>query len=43
MDLIINNEAIEQVNEFKYLGLILDSTLTFTPHLNKLYKTACQQ
>ncbi len=27
MDLVVSNEAIDKVNEFKYLGLVLDSSL----------------
>ena len=31
------------MSEFKYLGLILDSALTSSPHLDKVYKTSCKQ
>ena len=30
----ISSENIEQVNSFKYLGLIIDENLTFTDHVN---------
>ncbi len=30
--IIINGDAIEQVSEFKYLGVYLDETLTFEKH-----------
>ena len=43
MDLKIGGETIDRVSEFKYLGLTLDSALTFTPHLDKVYKKSCQQ
>ncbi len=43
MNLAIAGETIDKVSEFKYLGLTLDSALTFTPHLDKVYKKSCQQ
>lgn len=35
----IDQEAIEEVEEFKFLGIILDSQLKFSKHINKLCKT----
>lgn len=35
----IQGEAIEMVNEFKYLGIILDSNLRFDKHEKKVAKT----
>ena len=32
----INKNSIEQVNEFRYLGVILDNKLTWKQHLNYL-------
>ena len=36
--LFLNNHELECVTEFKYLGLILDSKLTWKPHINYLLK-----
>ena len=33
--LFFNNEEVKQVNEHKHLGLILDSKLTFSSHINE--------
>ena len=41
--LYINNEIVENVAYFKYLGVILDPTLTFPDHINKLYKKTCSK
>ena len=38
--LIINNEQVEIVNEYKYLGTILDNKFTFTSNVNAIYKKA---
>ncbi len=35
----INQKAIETVNNFKYLGVILDSHLKFDMHVKKLCRT----
>uniref|UniRef100_A0A4W5MJF5 Glutamyl-tRNA synthetase 2, mitochondrial n=1 Tax=Hucho hucho TaxID=62062 RepID=A0A4W5MJF5_9TELE len=35
----IDQQAIEEVEEFKFLGIILDSQLKFNKHINKLCKT----
>ena len=39
----INNEIVEKVETFKYLGMILDPCLTFSAHINKLYKKTCSK
>lgn len=36
LDLIINDTRIEQVNEFNFLGILLDECLTWNPHVNKI-------
>lgn len=36
--IIINSDKIEQVKEFKYLGVILDENLTFASHANYICK-----
>ena len=36
IQLCLNNQKLECVTEFKYLGLILDSKLTWKPHINYL-------
>ncbi len=41
--LYINNEIVENVEIFKYLGMILDPSLTFSAHINKLYKKTCSK
>lgn len=38
LGLQIEGEAIEQVEEFKYLGILLDSKLKFTAHINYISK-----
>ena len=43
IDLVINGEITENASEFNYLGLVLDSTLIFGPHIGKTYKRTCQQ
>ena len=35
IDIKINNTSIEQVKEVKFLGAILDSTLSWKPHITK--------
>ena len=35
---LINNKAIDEVEEVKYLGIIIDSKMTFKNHINKLKK-----
>ena len=37
--LTINNEPIQQVPSYKYLGMILDSSLTFKPHLASVVRS----
>ena len=34
MNIYVKNDAIEQVNEFKYLGLIIDPCLRWNCHIN---------
>ena len=36
IDLNIGGTQIEFVDEFKYLGIILDKHLTWKPHLNQI-------
>ena len=36
--LLINNKAIEQREQVKYLGVLLDSQLTFKPHITSVSK-----
>ena len=36
--ILINNKAIDEVEEVKYLGIIIDSKLTFKNHINELKK-----
>ncbi len=35
----LGGEELELVNKFKYLGVTLDSTLSFKSHVNKISKT----
>ncbi len=39
----LNNEQLEEVNEYKYLGFWLDSTLSFNCHIDKIVKKANQR
>ena len=41
--IIINGDVIERVQEFKYLGIILDETLSFEPHINYVYNKASRK
>ena len=38
-DIVINGNSIQVVSEFKYLGIILDSNLTFKKHAKKVENT----
>lgn len=38
-NMYVNGEIIKNVNEFKYLGVILDPTLTFKSHVKKMSHT----
>lgn len=38
MNIMINGEIIEKVNEIKYLGVVLDTKLSFEAHLNHICK-----
>ena len=40
--LVIANEQVERVNEYKYLGVIIDNKLTGSANTSKLYKK-CKQ
>ena len=40
--ILINNKAIDEVEEVKYLGIIIDSKLTFKNHINELKKKRFQ-
>ena len=40
LDLYLNDHKIKKVDSSKYLGVILDSNLTWTPHVDKLYRKA---
>ncbi|KAK2177640.1 hypothetical protein NP493_588g01017 [Ridgeia piscesae] len=39
----INGEPVEQVDSFKYLGVVLDTKLTFTEHLTAVQKKSQQR
>ena len=36
--ILINNKAIDEVEEVKYLGIIINSKMTFKNHINELKK-----
>lgn len=40
--IVINGEAVEEIDSFKYLGVIIDKKLTFTEHVTAVHKK-CQQ
>jgi hypothetical protein len=40
---MINNEAVEQVNTFKYLGTVLDNKASFSSHVDTVCKKANQR
>ena len=39
----IKGQEVEQVSSFKYLGTVLDQSLTFTEHMDCIYKKAQQR
>ncbi len=39
----IGDEAVERVPVFKYLGMILDESLDWEPHINRLYSKTCSK
>ena len=41
--LTMNNEPMERVMSFKYLGIVLNDTLSFEQHIDHLYKKCCQK
>ena len=43
MQLTINNQNVEQVTSFKYLGIILDESLNFVEHIDHVYKKSCNK
>ena len=43
VNLTMNNEPIERVNMFKYLGIVLNDTLSFEQYIDHLYKKCCQK
>ncbi len=43
MTLQINNQIVEQVNHFKYLGFILNDSLSYNEHIDYVYKKSCQK
>ena len=42
LDLFMEGMKVEHVNEYKYLGTVLDNKLTFTPNTDFIHKK-CQQ
>ncbi len=43
LDIIINNEQLEKVTNYRYLGLILDATLNWNDHLENAQKSIRQR
>ncbi len=43
LPIIINGDVIEQVHEFKYLGVILDEYLNFESHVKYIYSKASRK
>ncbi len=43
MPLYADDEIIERVHSFKYLGVTLDESLTFEIHVDNLYKKTCSK
>ena len=41
--IVINGEPVEQVDSFKYLGVILDEKLSFTKHVTAVQKKSQQR
>ena len=41
--IVINGEPVEQVDSFKYLGVILDGKLSFTKHVTAVQKKSQQR
>ena len=41
--IVINGELVEQVDSFKYLGVILDEKLSFTEHVTAVQKKSQQR
>ena len=43
MTLLLNNQVVEQVSKFKYLGFILDESLSYNDHIDYIYTKSCQK
>ncbi len=43
MTLEINNQEVEQVKSFKYLGFLLDESLNYQEHIDYVYTKSCQK
>ncbi len=43
MPVYIEGEEIELVSVFKYLGVLLDSHLTFESHINEVYRKSSRK
>ena len=41
--IVINGEPVEQVDSFKYIGVVLDKKLTFTEHVTVVQKKSQQR
>ena len=41
-DLLIDRTKVERVEEYKYLGMIVDSKLSFDANTQAIYKKKCQ-
>lgn len=42
-DILVNGERLQTVSDFKYLGVILDTHLTFKTHVKKIVCTVTPQ
>ena len=40
--LFVNGSQLEQVKSFKYLGIIITSNLSWSPHIQSVHSKACQ-
>ncbi len=40
---MINNQEVEQVKSFKYLGFILDESLNYTEHIDYVHNKSCEK
>ena len=39
----IGDETVERVSAFKYLGMLLDESPDWEPHINRLYSKTCSK